>query len=464
MVFILAGCATERPDLSKAIPPTFSEVTVHDPSVMKAGDTFYIVGSHLQTAKSKDLLTWEQMSSSLTLASHVMPNAPIQLQEALQWAKSDTLWAGDWIYLEGTGKYHMYYCSCEGTSPRSAMGMAVSDNPDGPYTNVQVFLKSGMWDEKAPDGRIYDPNIHPNAIDPHVFYDADGQLWMIYGSYSGGIYILKMDDTTGLPEPDQGYGKHLLGGRHGKVEAPYVLYNPETKYYYLFLSYGGLDSKGGYQIRVSRSKQADGPYEDISGQNMSSVSGDINVFKKYGQKLFGNYSWTESADPLTSGYVSPGHNSAYYDKSSGKSFLIFHSRFPGQGELHHVRVHELLFTEDGWPVAAPYRYAGTTVDSLTAITEQDAVGAYQFINHGKEVGSAITQSSEILLNKDGSIAGSVEGSWKISEDNKAEISIGTTTWKGYFVWQWQENVGRYDICFTAVAQDGTAVWGAKQTA
>ena len=38
-------------------------------------------------------------------------------------------------------------------------------------------------------------------------------------------------------------------------------------------------------------------------------------------------------------------------------FLIFHTRFPNSGENHSVRVHQMYFTEDGWPVVSPLRYS-----------------------------------------------------------------------------------------------------------
>ena len=41
----------------------------------------------------------------------------------------------------------------------------------------------------------YNTSYAPNAIDPELFYDEDGQLWMNYGSWSGGVYILKINDT-----------------------------------------------------------------------------------------------------------------------------------------------------------------------------------------------------------------------------------------------------------------------------
>ena len=80
----------------------------------------------------------------------------------------------------------------------------------------------------------YDAQVHPNVVDPNTFFDQAGKLWMIYGSYSGGIFILAMDETTGLPEPGQGYGKHLSGGNHARIEGAYVMYNPQTGFYYLF--------------------------------------------------------------------------------------------------------------------------------------------------------------------------------------------------------------------------------------
>lgn len=132
----------------------------------------------------------------------------------------------------------MYYNACKGDSPLSALGIAVSDHIEGPYKNKGIFLKSGMVGV-GDDGETYDATQKPNVVDPDVFFDKEGRLWMVYGSYSGGIFIMELDTSTGFPLPDQGYGKKLLGANHARIEAPYMLYSPETDYYYLFLSYGG---------------------------------------------------------------------------------------------------------------------------------------------------------------------------------------------------------------------------------
>ena len=84
------------------------------------------------------------------------------------------------------GKFYMYYNACKGI-PRSAMGVAVADQIEGPYKDTGIILKSGMWGEISEDGTVYDATKHPNVVDPDVFFDKNGKLWMVYGSYSGGI-------------------------------------------------------------------------------------------------------------------------------------------------------------------------------------------------------------------------------------------------------------------------------------
>ncbi len=144
----------------------------------------------------------------------------------------------------------------------------------------------------SPDGQTYNANIHPNAIDPHVFFDHEGELWMVYGSYSGGIFILPMDKTTGLPT-EESYGTKLMGGNHSRIEGPYMVYNEETDYYYLFTSFGGLDATGAYNIRVARSKNPDGPFYDMKGQDKIAAKGPAGSFfddvaiEKYGLSYLG---------------------------------------------------------------------------------------------------------------------------------------------------------------------------------
>lgn len=131
-----------------------------------------------------------------------------------------------------------------------------------------------MVGESENPGETYDARIHPNAVDPDAFYDADGGLWMVYGSYSGGIFLLQLDPATGKPLPGQGYGEHLVGGNHSRIEGPTIQYDASTGYYYLYVSFGGLDASGGYDVRVARSRSVTGPYLDASGNDMRTVKAD----------------------------------------------------------------------------------------------------------------------------------------------------------------------------------------------
>ena len=63
---------------------------------------------------------------------------------------------------------------------------------------------------------------------------------MTYGSWSGGIYILQLDPATGQPiypktnsgNMDGYFGTRIAGGYGKSGEAPYLLYDSESGYYY----------------------------------------------------------------------------------------------------------------------------------------------------------------------------------------------------------------------------------------
>lgn len=454
-------------------PIAFQNASVHDPSVIKVGDTFYVFGSHLASAKSKDLMKWTQMTSSVSATNPLFLNGSsnvyTELAETFKWAQSDTLWAPDVKQL-ADGRFYMYYNACKGDSPLSALGVAVANNIEGPYVNKGIILKSGMWGQASYDGTVYDALKHPNTVDPNVFFDNAGKLWMIYGSYSGGIFIMRMNPATGMPLPGQGYGKRLIGGNHSRIEGAYVMYSPATAYYYMFTSFGGLDANGGYNMRVARSTNPDGPYVDAQGNNMANVKADPTKplfddasIAPYGVKLMGNFLFErqlgDAGAGIGTGYVSPGHNSAYYDPATGKHFLIFHTRFPERGEQHEVRVHQMFMNADGWPVVTPHR---NTNETLAAVRREFVVGDYMYVNHGKDISASIKKSRLITLNSNGTVSGAVAGTWALVGSNQVEINLpGASTYKGVFLSQWDEVSKSYVMTFSALSREGIAVFGSR---
>ncbi|MEH7545469.1 LamG-like jellyroll fold domain-containing protein [Neobacillus vireti] len=501
--------------------PNFQNVSVHDPSIVKDGDTFYVFGSHIEAAKSTDLIHWQTFTNGYTTPNNaIYGDLSKNLAGSFKWAgenDSDSkggfaVWAPDVFYnkdyvnKDGSKGAYMIYYSASSTYIRSAIGFAVSQNIEGPYKYVDTIVYSGFTKNDAKDansnvnkkwtntnikqlvdnGTLEGPSDDwfntngsfnnynsPNAIDSTVFYDKDGKLWMTYGSWSGGIYVLQIDEKTGkaiYPGKDgktadgrlvdRYFGTKISGGYYKSGEGPYVIYDKNTDYYYLYVTYGWLGADGGYNMRQFRSKSPDGPYVDASGQNAVLPSDVANT--PYGNKIMGNFLFERKVgDPGTGigvGYLSPGHNSVYLDPKTGQQFLVFHSRFPQSGEYHEVRVHQMFMNKDGWPVVAPYRYTGETLDK---VNRQDLIGDYQFINQGKDYSAAINKSVYTRLNEDGTITGDVTGTWKKTSQSSAELTIDGHTYNGVFVREWDPVSKSNVMTFTALSNEGISVWGSR---
>lgn len=475
VLLIVGGCLLDAPD-PKVDPNavTHNDLPVHDPSVIRADDgSYYVFGSHLAAARTTDLMNWQLVANGVDAANPLWSTIPA---DGTAWTGVPGSWAADVIKFKN-GKYHFYYSFCgippdgECTGPRSYLGVASSDHIEGPYVNDGIFLRSGLSAAEiaagyGPEGiTSYDATIHPNTIDPDVFYDKQGKLWMTYGSYSGGIFILKIDEATGKPLPGQGYGKHLAGGDHSAIEGSYILYSPESGYYYLFTSFGGFVSTDGYNIRISRSRNPDGPYLDAEGRDMVGARGNWDSIAPYGVKLMGGFNFAAApGDRETSrGYLSPGHNSAYYDAANKKHFLITHTRFPNRGEGHSIRVHEMFVNADGWLVASPHRYV--PVKGQNVVDAHDALGDYKFINLGKDINRQAKQSVYISLNADYSITGEVTGQYRryFGDPNRISIQLDGSdeVYEGRLAWQWNEAASKLVPIFTAVSREGVSIWGSK---
>lgn len=468
-----------------------TEVSVHDPSIFRDDEgRFHVVGSHMAMASTDDLMTWEQAAQGLNpITSNaaeadavfgenpLFSNYPTEVAEGIEWTFDFAgSWASDVIQLDD-GRFYFYYSHCTNftgvcDAPRSYLGVAVSDNVMGPYENLGIFLRSGHTDAEMGMDEFnvgglesFDGRIHPNTIDPHAFFDAEGNFWMVYGSFSGGIFILEMDPETGMPMPGQGYGTHLAGGDHASIEGPYMLYSPETEYYYLFVSYGGFAQQDGYNMRIGRSRDPDGPFLDAEGQDMVNAKGNFASIEPFGVKIMGGFVFeSEVGSGAESwGYMSPGHNSAYFDGETGEYFLIHHTRFPDTGEAHNVRVHEIFMTEDGWLTASPHRYvAGIQGENIVDFI--DVVGDYQFINHQKDINTSPHLSQDISLTAEGEILGEVTGSYQLfpEQPNRILLSLDELgDFEGQLRWQWNAQLEQLVPVFSAVSEQGVSVWGSQ---
>lgn len=400
-------------------------------------------------------------------------------------------WAPDVIYNKTMKRWCMYM-SLNGDNWASSIVCFTSDNVEGPWKYQGPVVFSGFLGKYAHNGyaaaddwkktdftiatgetslperyNVGDKwgSFWPNCIDPCVFYDDQDNLWMSYGSWSGGIFLLRLDKNNGLRDytytfpyevngkaatsaaasanttSDPYFGKKIAGGYYVSGEASYV--EKIGSHYFLFMSYGGLVSTGGYQMRVFRSDNPEGPYVDCNGTsavfNRYLMNYSATAVDNRGVLLFGGYKW----DPMSGAEIAQGHNSAFTDKE-GRSFVVYHSRFTNKGEGHEVRVHQLFLNDEGWIMAAPFEFDGETITNndiatKASIADTEIAGDYQFLRHeyGQNTeAKAYETPVNIRLNADGTISGAENGKWeRTAGTDYIALTIDDVVYRGVLVRQ-----------------------------
>ena len=501
---------------------TLNRVSVHDPSIVwePVSQTYYIFGSHRAAAKTTDMMNWSAFTAPWATASSNDATNSAALAEAIKWSKRGStsysvdgnMWAPDVIWNKAMNKWCMYL-SVNGDNWYSSIVMLTADNIEGPYLYKGSIVMSGFHTgtsykdtdlEKVIGTQASLPdryavgnkwgNRYPNCIDPCVFYDEDGKLWMSYGSWSGGIWMLELDENTGLRDynvtytltgsgdgitVDPYFGKKIAGGYYVSGEASYIEFI--GGYYYLFVTYGGLAAggvandynNGGYQMRVFRSEKPDGPYLDSQSHDAIFTSYLLNFGPNEndgnrGVNIFGAYtSWGNQAKGNL-GERSQGHNSIIAAED-GRTYLVYHTRFQNWGESHQVRVHQVFQSKNGWLVAAPFEYTGEEVKSGDIATTQQIAtdriaGKYKLLIHDYKLDHTSKKASEpvdIEFTTDGKITGKATGTWKIEEGTSyVTLKINNTYYHGVMIEQTMEPTDTKVVAFTAVAANtGATVWG-----
>lgn len=472
-----------------------AKVSVHDPSIYEENGTYYIFGSHMATAKSTDGRVWQYVSEGYNSTNPVYDDLWAEGSQVFDYAGAATsvvktddganhVWAPDVIYNKKMGCYMLYYCTSS-TWNASNLCFATADNIEGPYTWQGALIYSGITrdtigatdvleyvDEEYATSHYIKANgeynfvSYPNAIDPTVFYDEEDRLWMVYGSWSGGIFLLELDESTGKvihPQADEAndvdpyFGKRLLGGDHKSIEGPYIMYEPNSGYYYLFVSYGALNRDGGYQIRVFRSEKVDGPYVDMNGAYPTEKDSQHVGF---GLKLSGNY----NLPSINYAYKATGHNSAMIN-ADGKFLIAYHTRFATSSEYFEPRVKQFFLNKEGWPCMMPYAFSDETI-SESGYDMAGMAGMYYFINQSVYIDGNVTEPVMLKLTEDGKVMGDgIEGSWTYEEGTPyMTITYNDTkdeshSYSGVFCTQTDE-AGAEVMTFTAVGSN-KSIWGVK---
>ena len=338
---------------------------VHDPCIIKEKDTYYVyaTGPGIAVRKSKDLIEWVSVG-------RVFDKTPDWASKAVPGNKG-SLWAPDISFFNG--KYHLYYSVSTFGSRRSCIGLA---------TNKTLDLSCGEY--KWIDAGVVvssTPQDDWNAIDPNIVLDENGRPWLSFGSFWGGLKMVKIDPDTGKPKEKTVYS---IAARpvEKAIEAPFIV--RKNGYYYLFASWDRCcrGVKSDYKIVVGRSKSVTGPYVDRAGIDMARGGGTL----------------------LLAGYDNikgPGHNALLMEGE--KDWLIHHYYDAYRNGIATLQIRPLLWADDGWPLAG--EPTSKAEPEPKGMDKRDVAGVWEFsVNFGP--------TERLALNADGKM-GQGLGSWEV---------------------------------------------------
>ena len=293
--------------------PAWAQTTrprVHDPStIIQSDGTYWLfaTGGGIRSWQSRDLRQWVP-------GPRVLEDVPAWTRKYL---RDDRLWAPD-IIRGRDGRYFLYYSASSWGKNTSAIGLISRSTLD-------PSQKEPWRDDGAVIASSAKDNF--NAIDPAVTFDADGRLWMSFGSYWSGIKLIELDRQTGRRIASDS-AIHALAS-HKQIEAPYIHRRGDK--YYLFVNFGlccrGVNST--YEVRVGRSVSLTGPYLDRDGKGMLQGGGTL-VLGSSGT------------------FIGPGHAGIFADdRGEWFSCHFYDATNDGRPALS---VRPLHWSNDGWPI------------------------------------------------------------------------------------------------------------------
>lgn len=291
------------------------------------------------------------------------------------WAKdfaNPDMWAPEIVFFGG--KYYLYYSMVEIRSSdqqidRSAIGVATSNSPLGPWTQA---VKPAVETHEAPccgESKRW-------VIDPEVLITDSGKKYIYYGSYYGGISVRELSED-GLTSDPYSQVEVTVANRY---EAASVIKHGD--YYYLLASSANCCNGPltGYGVFAGRAKDPWGPFVDREGVRLTTNRvGGTPVLSMNGNR-----------------WVGTGHNTLITD-FGGLDWVLYHgidknspylAPDTGGGMItkRQVLMDALDWVEE-WPVvrggqgssdaeqAAPAALTGTKSRYTVSLVMQDEPGA-----------------------------------------------------------------------------------------
>ena len=294
------------------VNPVFQPVLA-DPTIVESDGFFYAYGTednwgveggyHLvPVVKSKNLVKW-------TFQKDAFVKKPV-------WKPQGGIWAPDVTVVDG--KFLMYYSFSTWGDVNPGIGLAIADNPEGPFIDQGKVFNSA---EIKVD----------NSIDPFLFVE-EGVKWLFWGSFHG-IYAVRLSND----------GLHAEGEKvhvaYNHLEGVYV--HKRNGFYYLFGSQGtcceGANST--YHVRVGRSTELLGPYVDKAGNDL--LKGE------YGELFL-------KGNDGAKGFAGPGHSAEIITDDEGTDWQLYHAMLKSyavlsNGTNRRSLMLDKIIWEDNWP-------------------------------------------------------------------------------------------------------------------
>jgi len=300
------------------------DVPVHDPVMIRQDNTYYLfcTGNGVTVFSSTDMKNWK-------MENPVFSKAPEWVIKELPKFRN-SMWAPDISFYKGN--YYLFYSVSAFGRNTSCIGMARNKtlhpaSPDFKWEDLGCVIQSIPGRDNW------------NAIDPNLIVDNAGVPWLDFGSFWGGMKLVKLkDDLTGVAYPQEWY---TIAKRYrdpftddpdpgsAEIEAPFIF--KKGNYYYFFVSWDKCCSglKSTYKVVAGRSVKVTGPYFDKDSVDMAKGGGTLIV----------------KGD---TNYVAVGHQAVV--SFDGNDYLVYHGYDAHDNGRSKLIIRQLEWDQKGWPV------------------------------------------------------------------------------------------------------------------
>ncbi len=191
----------------------------------------YLPQTYLDAFSSPNLVHW-------TRHPHVLDVKNVSWAAYAVWAPTIT---------EANGRYYLIFSANDiqkNDHAPGGLGLAVSDSPAGPFKDALGHPLIGEFHNGA------------QPIDPMIYRDDDGRLYLYYGGQGHcNVTGLAPDLTHTVPLPDGTLSKEITPAEY--VEGPFMLKRNGT--YYFMWSEGDWETST-YGVAYARSNSPTGPF------------------------------------------------------------------------------------------------------------------------------------------------------------------------------------------------------------